>query len=382
MPAWLTAAANALRGKVAAPPQTYSFRCVCGQTVAGERNSGPQTIICPRCRTLLFILPASVYPLPKLPVPKPSKPAPRPREETRTREARTQEKRTPSATATSSPVREDTRAETGRPASPPPVEKPRPPKPPLSPQVKAWLRKKVFTPIKLVMAGVLAVVLLTVAWISHLRTLDRAEQTLSAAVKAGNAAIEEDDMPEAARQYELVRNSLKTLGRDDVQARMMLQTANETAAVAGLADVSLFDLLREAAESGADWPDTFRASYRGKWVVLDATVKRASGEGTVRRFEVDFPLRDGSRSGAIIADFTEFGKLLSSETPARRVIFAGQLHDCRHSAADASAWEIKLDGETGFVWSSPENLHRIGFDTDDMTVQLLKDQSRIQGLTK
>ncbi len=84
MSGWLTTATNAFRKKVDAPAQTFEIRCGCGKSLSGERTRAEQTATCPACKSALFVLPASVYPIPRSPVQKKVVRAPRPDEEDET----------------------------------------------------------------------------------------------------------------------------------------------------------------------------------------------------------------------------------------------------------------------------------------------------------
>src|SRR4029077_19183690 len=116
------------------------------------------------------------------------------------------------------------------------------------------------------------------------------------------------------RQYEKVHAALDLLGRSDPLARTLQQTARETLAAANLIQPSLFDLLRDAADaaqgrSNLSWDETFKTSYRDRWIVMDTLVVRAADTSTGRRFDVLFPLTEGTIQGIIIADLEIFDKL-------------------------------------------------------------------------
>jgi hypothetical protein len=249
------------------------------------------------------------------------------------------------------------------------------------------LRRKVFSPVKLVLAGVAAVVALTTWWIVHLRSLDEAERVVVAASRLGDDALKEHDLAEAARQYKKVRQALDLLGRRDPQSRVLRQTAAETSAAADLSRSSLFDLLRDAsdAETGKThltWNETFNSSYRDEWVVLDAPVSRAADPAAGRRFVVDLPLAEGRNRAILVADLDVFDKAISAGGNPQRVIFAAQLDDCRRDPRQPDTWLIVLRSKSGFLWSSGDNLELLGVSVDDETQQILADQSRHLGVAR
>jgi len=271
MDGWLAAAENLFRRRAVLPPPPYELTCVCGHVITGPRSSSFQRPTCPECQTTLFVLPVSVYPAPKSPRRKvfvPAKPPPA-----------SDHADTPAEDAEAGLPPRVVKTASARPAveAPAPAGAPvvRPSRrsvreifgeSPLKPKLDR-LRRKAFSPVKLVLAAVAAVVALMTWYIVHLRNLDEAERIVVAAARLGDAALEDHDLAEAARQYKKVRKALDLLGRNDPQARVLRQTAAETSAAADLSRSSLFELLRDAAEAETGkthmtWNETFNSSYR------------------------------------------------------------------------------------------------------------------------
>jgi hypothetical protein len=249
------------------------------------------------------------------------------------------------------------------------------------------LRRKIFTPVRLVLAGVVAVVALTGWWMLHLRALDQAERTVVSASRLGEQSLANNDLAEAARQYRMVRTSLDLLGRNDPPSRLLRQTADELMAAAELSRASLFDMLREAGESeggraGLSWTETFRLSYRNSWVVLDAPVTRAVGRSGGYRFDIDFPLPVGRDRGTVVGDLAIFDKAVSPDGTSTRVIFAAQLDDCRREPEHKGVWKISLRPATAFLWSSAGRLELLGIGIDDATKRVLDEQSGLLGIAE
>ena len=380
MDRWLAAAEKLLgRRTSVAPSAPFEVQCACGKTVSGERTATAQTIVCPHCATFLFVLPASVYPLPKAPRRNPFTgrkakpevavaPAPRVTEEPAMLPRENEEPATPSA-----PLRA------------PPVSVGRHPAPPIardSGDRKASdfrpVRRKILTPVRLVLAGVLCVVGFVAWWIVHVHALNEAERTIGSASKLGEQALREHDQGEAARQYQRVRAALDLLGRQDAEAKTLRQIEREVSASADLARASLFDILHEAimAEgmSRGGWAQTFQSSYRGEWVLLDARVSR-SNQAAGHRYDIDFPIVEGANRATVVADLAVFDQALPHGGTPQRVIFAAQLDDCRRDPQDAGAWQIVMRPSTGFLWSSADNIALLGVSLDESTKQLLADQT-------
>jgi hypothetical protein len=249
------------------------------------------------------------------------------------------------------------------------------------------LRRKVFTPVRLVLAGILSVIALTAWWIAHVRALEHAERTVVSASRLGERALADNDLPEAARQFQMARASLDVLGRNDPQSRALRQTAGEVIAAAGLVHASLFEILEEANEAAAGrasltWSETFRLSYRDTWVVLDASVSRAIDPSGGHRFDIDFPLPVRHDQAVVVGDMEIFEKAVAADGAAKRVIFAAQLEDCRLDPGHQGVWKISLRPSTGFLWSSGERLELLGMGVDDATKRLLDEQTGLLGIDR
>jgi hypothetical protein len=386
---WLAAAGALLGRRASEPPPPWQVQCVCGRVATGQRVRVVQTPICPACRASLFILPASVYPRPRSPKRKVVA-APRPQTEfvsplpgdsadlpsrpphaagaVRLKETLEAPSRQAALPAPARTIRQIVRAAAGD------VDLDR-------------LRRKVFTPVRLVLAGVLSVVVLTAWWIAHLHALDQAERTVISASRLGEQALANNDLPEAARQFRMVRSSLDLLGRNDSQSRLLRQTANELMAAAGLARASLFDMLHEANDAASGrtsltWSETFRLTYRNTWVVLDVPVSRSIDHSSGQRFDIDFPLATGREQAVVVGDLEIFDKAVATDGTAKRVIFAAQLDDCRRESEQEGAWKISLRPATGFLWSSAERLELLGVGVDDATRRVLDEQAGSLGIAQ
>lgn len=379
MGAWSTVAEKLFR-RQSSPPAPFQVECVCGQRVLGERGPTFQTPLCPKCRRSIFVLPASVYPVPK----GQRRKAAAPRRSAVAAATRSTSAGTDSAVASSGsdtagiPVRE--RQAVVRPRR----------------QAKAVvreaavaglgaldkIRRRHATPVRLVLMSVLAVVVLTGWWVFHVHARNEAEQILPVAAKLGEQALEEHDLPEAARQYQKVRLALDRLGRDDPQARTLRQTAEEIGAAANLAGGSLFDILHAAGTENSDssWSETFRSSYRGGWVVVDAVVSRAEKSSSRRKFELDLPISEGPQRATVVAELPIFEHLLPSGGEPRRVIFAAQLDSCPRDPQDADSWDIVLRPKTAFLWSNAANLERLGVVPDPAMGKVLSEQAAHLGV--
>jgi hypothetical protein len=387
MNGWLAAAEKLFTGRAIQPPTPYELTCVCGHFITGTRSAASQRPVCPECATTLFVLPASVYPLPPAPRRKPlvrplKKPAEADSAETAASEvAAPQVMKTAATSAPPEPriaagpravraPRRSLRQFVGESALALKLDR---------------LHRRVFSPVKLVLAGVLTVVALTGWWIVRLHDREEAETIVVSAARLADQALDDRDLKEAAHQFRRVCAALDLLGRSDPQARELRQSASEIVAAVDLCRASLFEMLHDAndAELGKThltWDEIFKLNYCGEWVVIDAKVTRSQEPGPGRRYVIEFPLADGRTRGEVVGDLEVFDHALSAGGHAQRLIFAAQLDDCRRDPQPGGAWQIVLRPNTGFLWSGAGNLELLGVPVDNETRQVLTDQSRHLGL--
>jgi len=231
----------------------------------------------------------------------------------------------------------------------------------------------------------MCVIALTGWWLIHLRALDQARDVLVSTPRLAEEALNEGEFHEAARQFSRIVAAVDLLGRDDAQSRQWRQAAREVTAISELAGVSLHEILDEAAHAvtGADrdrWLELFRGTYRGAWVVIDATVTRNGDETPGPRFTVDFPLAVGDCGGRLLADLPIFEQCVPPGSPGKRVIFAGQIESCRLIPGSEPVWQIELRPQTAILWGGAESYERLGLSIDQGTARILSEQSRLMGI--
>ncbi len=380
MSGWL-AVAEKLFGRPAGElPMSYTIECACGRQMSGTRGAAEQVTFCAACGTALFILPQSVYPRPRgMPVESaaPSQPASQPQRRRAANPVGAPRETAPKARQPPEEIpAQPHRDEPAAPRADPVLER--------TPKINAArLRRKLFGPVRLVLMGVAVVTGLTVWWSIRVSARNEAERILVSAVKLAQQALDENDLGEAARRFQDVRQALDTLGRTDSRARELRQATAEITASADLARSSLYDILHEAvattARSGSTmWEDTFRSSYRDEWVLIDAHVTRTADASYGQKFEIEYPLSTATERVQIVGDLACFERAVQGGS-ARRVIFAAQLDDFSHVAQGEAAWQVVLRPATAFLWSAPEHLQRLGIEIDEETKQVLAEQSSLLG---
>ncbi len=392
MPSWLAKAKAALKPPEPKQPEPFRLECVCGEVFEGTRTHREQRLTCRICDSELFVLPESVYPVPKLPVSplrKQQRAAPEPESEPEPESAPADE------------------AELAGPADqikiqPKPKPKPRPqprsaeadsePKPDAIPaQTIAidhrrgiWDRRRfsrrMITPFRALLCGILAVVVITGYAIIHSRNIERAQVIMVEEERAGRAALEEGSLAKAAESFEKLHDALITLGSDDQQSRALLQLCYEVRAANNLIPNSLYEMITEAidksnGDSYGNWDDAFDFAYEGKWIVLEAPVPT---DITVDEMKFDIPLIVSDESAVVVAS-TDDIQASDLGAAGETMIIAGQLQSCIAETEDGRTWVVHLEPGTVFLWSNLQTYELLGFDADDVIQDVLAEQTRRMG---
>ncbi len=429
---WLSNATRLFRGQTETRVSAYELRCGCGHSLVGNRLSIPQSIPCPECQTSHFVLPVSTYPVPKPARQKglegwfqgtSSDGAPRDSDLPNT---------------TSDPPDADPsgvelieappRGARGDPSSSTVTGVPRPKTsvggksrstdrrtgaqgkslsshapPPAPVDDKSYPRQtvvtvegvrlkpgrkggRVFTTVRLVLVITIAVLATGVWWLNREREKGIAERTMTESGRRAATALEKGDLATAAEEYERVVAAIAFLGRDEPRALAIRQTGRETIATARLSQISLGELVTEAANSltnlPQNWEQSFRAQYAGGWIVMDAQVTLLPIKKGQLSYNIECPLSVGPTQVRVAGEIVEFGRLPLSHVEPRRVIFAAQLNAFRTKSSTDFEWVIELNPQSGFLWSNPDTLAALGFTVDEETRAVLRQQSDLLGLSQ
>ncbi len=384
MSGWLARATGALRGETPDEPQPFELDCECGMRHSGLRRRKAQRIVCRSCGASLFVLPRDAYPEPgALPKKKKkrrkrkSRPvADRPAPRVRIRAAGQQIVRSTAAGV----ARASARVGQGTAAA----------------GLGLWHHVRTaaaalrafWTPFRLVAAGIVVLIVATLAWTVRSRSQEQAIRDLKTADEAARQALAAHDF--AAAQEPLARavGALDELDRyDDPLAREIRQFHRETTALLRMCAVSPFELVQEADQVASDvspsaWHDRFVTRYAGVWLVMEGAARRTGSDAAGGRYEFDVPffaIGAAGRGIRIEGPLPALDALTIAAEP-RHVVLAAQLVDCTLSA-DNRMWELRLAPESAFLWANIDSYQALGFTFDDPASEqqvrdVLRSQSR------
>lgn len=382
---WLAKASGALARETDDRPQPFQLTCECGQLHQGQRKSAPQRIICQTCGTALFVLPRSVYP--EL---KPSKPKKKRRANdvdgstSSGRGRKLSSRGGGGATQYFEAIGSGVRRGIGGTADAVTKRVSRVVNGTLS-----WIRS-LFTPFRIVIATVAALLIATGIWTAHSRGLEAARETLRVEFTAGEEAMKAEDLTLANEHFVNAAAAADHLKTTDVRAKLARQMARETTALTRLAPSSLFEILEDAEvilakQDAEDWNQMFAGKHQGTWLVMQAAVRTANDDEPSGALVVEFPILVGEAEHAVSLTITDAnGTVLGFQSEPQIAWFAATLSKCEYDEGSDS-WKVALAGDSCFLWSDIDNLRLLGFFEDDATaeaeaIQQLDEQSRFLGL--
>ncbi len=390
MPGWLTRATGALRGDAPEEPQPFALLCECGLRHTGLRKRRHQRIVCRSCGASLFVLPRNCYPPPAAPAPPRKKRKRRRSAGPSTRDVPERVKppvvlaagkRLVSQAATNV-------AETSTTVSRGAADLGRSVGSRVSASALAGVR--FWKPFRLIVVGIVAIVLATLAFTSRSRSLEQALGDFKQATELAEAEFAERNFAAANEHYARAVAALDRLQRDDPLARETRQWERETRVLCNLASYSPLELAAQADQAfekgaGDEWQRTFALRNRHEWVTIEALARSIAGQGHAT-FVVGIPAAIGphARVVELRIEASSAFDAIAIEGDARTVICAGQFDSCRLSP-DGQAWVLTLAPDTVFLWKNIESYQALGFTFDDRRHEdqvrtVLDAQARAAGL--
>lgn len=389
MSGWLSRAKGAFGGREAeVAPEPVEIACPCGRKVEATRRPAFQRVLCKGCGEPFFLLPLDIYPRPVMKVRKVKPPKP--------------DLKTKPASGTKSPSEKATAATEAAPARPG-ID--------LQKELSAFAGKAraQLTPLRLIVLSLLAVIGLTGWWQWNRAARSTADLDFKAANEAGQAALQKNDLVEAADQFARAAQAADVLQRHDVAAEHARQRARQLTAINSLLTRSLSEVLDAAKatrQSGdaAAVESEFASLHAGRWIVLQSevtpsadTAKSSTENVWEQRMELDgetliltgalpifskVPATPSPSSPDANADpNAPLQRLLAvNDLGQREVLFAAQVESLKWSA-EQSAWMLTLKPSSGFLWTDYDLLLAAGLLPDELRTEqqlrsLLLEQSR------
>jgi hypothetical protein len=365
MVSWLAKTTQLLqRRQPPEPPPPYEVGCSCGHQVTGVRKQTYQSVTCPRCGNVLFVLPLDVYPKPK-----PKKAPPKQVDSAPVVAAAAGPKAPQSQAAPASrapgpqKVGQSTAAK-ATPASPP---APAVSEKPLAVDVETVeVRRPLVNRFRLIVLAIGAVVCGTGYLVWQSRLNDEALVSLPGHLDAGATALRKGELPKAADEYHQAAWAVDRLRRQDAESLAIRQKAKELGAIVNLSKVSLIEICdqaRHAKKEGGEkwaekWSEKFNEQYQGAWIVVEGDVAQERGPDGIGEPIVRFPYPIDA--AAVVFDVRLTGLAPMIGKAGEHLIFAGQLLSLSREGTKNPMWVIRLKDETAFLWSNVDTYQALG----------------------
>ncbi|QDU78759.1 hypothetical protein Pla110_04630 [Polystyrenella longa] len=265
---WFESAAGLLTGNAPRRDETFRQTCPCGEVLQAQREPTMQRRSCPVCGTRFLILPISPFPIPRPPrgyKPKTASEKSRrkkDREEADDPETVDAEKGAKDAV----PMRDDVTSDdlmSEEQAS-------------LPVKTRIPLRQRagrLFTPLRLMIAAMLLLISVS-GYLYWWRTQQQwARENYTTAVARAYEALEQNELDDAAIQFEIASQSAIILELDDLRAAEVQQYHRELAIQQKLSEQSFSELLQYLKTLMVlpvkDQPGPYIKYRGGEWFVLD-----------------------------------------------------------------------------------------------------------------
>ncbi len=383
MSSWLSRAKESLSGREAVVAlEPIEFACPCSRKIEATRRPEFQRVLCNVCGEPFFLLPLDVYPHPVMKVrkvkpsktvePTPSKPSSK-----------------SAAPAEAVPERAAIDLQAKR------------------QEVTTKVRTQ-FTPLRLIVLSLLAVIGLTGWWQWNRAARSSAEVDFKTATDAGMVALQKPDFVEAAQHFGRAAAAADLLKRTDVAAEQARQRSRQLTALNSLLTRSLFELIDAARatrlrENVLAAESEFANLHAGRWVVLQSEVIPPADPAVPTTVSWEQRIQIFDEPLFLVASLPVFSKVqatspLPAATPdapvasappnvsalndlgQREITFAAQVESLKWDAAKA-AWVLTLKSSSGFLWTDYDLLLAAGLPPDELHTEaqlraMLTEQSR------
>ncbi|MFO0893041.1 MAG: hypothetical protein U0790_28380 [Isosphaeraceae bacterium] len=413
--------------------QYYSVVCPQGHRVRGQRTEGYQALRCPACGEGVFVLPSSPLPEPEPPPKSASRRAPvrRPVVEDAPLELKDPDEVTvdvadrlnrPSeaeiewdddATETPPPAPTERRVspevDTGppararkpRPAAPTGESRPSrppsavPPRPRATPGVadgadagpdwspggqalpdagRAGRRaRRVSRPV-LIIAGLIVLVAGSVTYRTWRSRRHLLPEVAAVGRTEGIPALEEGKFDKAYQLLAKARDAVDVLGGDVEGAEEIRHAADEAGVFVDLLSDSLETLLEEAARTRPqEWANRFDDLYKGRSVIVQATIVATPASGVAGRYELDYVVLPpgegaGERRFARL-DISDLQAItLAQPKVGDHVVFGARLASFAYDS-DRESFVIRFDPNSGVSIRYTRALEALGWPTGTLIPQ-------------
>ncbi|MEQ9406759.1 MAG: hypothetical protein RIK87_03495 [Fuerstiella sp.] len=358
----------------------FEVRCECGETVRGIRRSSWIDAECARCGQSVFVLPANPYPA----TPSVSSEVLGGSFAERLKAVVAELLPARRRAATGDEQKPTKSAESGRATTEVPVR-------------RLWalpeihlpridirtLLARTFTPFRLLMLAMVAVVGLTIYWMTWQQRLEAAQQTWLKAGEEIEQFLSVSDMVNLEATLLKAIDAGYTLGRQDPEWRLRLNLLRETAAVNSMATSDLLTAFHQVYDDSNrlvdDAEERVREVAESGTFVFDSWLRTKAGDRPVLLMQ--FPATPGRHAVEVEIPLPGLAALLE-QTQENRVLFAARIQSVKAPAMQSrQPWQIIIAPDSFVLMTTPEHCETIGLDTEeesDLALVLSRQKDFVQ----
>jgi len=223
-----------------------------------------------------------------------------------------------------------------------------------------------------VLACVVVLALGTLAWRTWRQRWSNLPQVARIGQTEGIAALQEGKFDHAHQLLSAAKAAVDALGGAVEGAEEIRHAADEASIFANLLNDALESLLDEAARSPQAWADRFNTFYKGRAVIIDATITATPDTADSHRYELDYlvlaPGQGTSEQRYARINLTGFEAITMVEhKEGDHVTFGGRLAAFEYDP-EAQEWMIRFEPKSGVSikyykalqsmgWPSGSSLH-------------------------
>jgi len=218
----------------------------------------------------------------------------------------------------------------------------------------------------LVLACVALLALGTFAWTTWRQRWENLPQVVRIGRIEGIAALEEGKFDHANQLLSAAREAVDALGGAVEGAEEVRHAADEASILVNLLTDSLESLLDEAARTSPQaWADRFDTMYKGRAVVIDATITATPDTPGSNRYELDYLVLaagQGAREQRYARiDLSGFEVItLADRKVGDQVVFGARLAAFQYDP-EAKQWTIRFEPKSGVSIKHFKALESLGW---------------------
>lgn len=243
--------------------------------------------------------------------------------------------------------------------------------------------RRVFSPFRLVVASVIAIIIATAAWQIHSRNVESGRLRFDTARKKAMTLLEEQDFAAAEPLLVEAAQAADLIDRQDTSANKVRRLALETNVLNNLSVTSVYEALNAATVASEDNMTSVLTTQLGdRWLVLDThvTPKRSTEDGI--RYAVEMPLLvNGVLVEATVV--TEEFSRLGLKKAGMPIAFAARIESCelKKKKGEPNRLVIQFASDSVRLWANQMTYDALGFSESELPEHLAEQASSL-GVSK